>query len=190
MTRNIHDRARELIALAGAGAVDRDRDRDRDGDEGRDLAGEQQTWVLAHLQECAACRDYQEAAGRAVRAVRSQPLAAGSALVRATQMRVRARALELRQQQERMWLVCLSCLSVGLSAAITTPLFWRAFAWMGAWAGVSNWVWQSGFTFFWMAPALVASVLLLARGTHLSSNGGVATAEQQPLSSDGEQQWR
>jgi predicted anti-sigma-YlaC factor YlaD len=166
MTRNIHDRARELIALAGA------LDRDRDRDEGRDLADEQQqTWLLAHLQECAACRDYQEAAGRAVRAVRSQPLAADSALVRATQMRVRARALELRQQQERMWLVCLSCLFVGLSAAITTPLFWRAFAWMGAWAGVSNWVWQSGFTFFWVAPALVASALLLARGTHLSSNG-------------------
>jgi predicted anti-sigma-YlaC factor YlaD len=166
MTRNIHDRARELIALAGA------LDRDRDRDEGRDLADEQQqTWLLAHLQECAACRDYQEAAGRTVRAVRSQPLAADSALVRATQMRVRARALELRQQQERMWLVCLSCLFVGLSAAITTPLFWRAFAWMGAWAGVSNWVWQSGFTFFWVAPALVASALLLARGTHLSSNG-------------------
>jgi predicted anti-sigma-YlaC factor YlaD len=162
MTQSEHDRARALIALAGA--------RDRDSA----VASEEQTWLLAHLQECAACREYEEAAGRAVRALRSQPLAADSALVRATQMRVRARALELGRQRERFWLVCLSCSFVGISAAITTPLFWRAFEWMGAWAGVSSWVWQAGFAFFWIAPSLVAGALLLGRGTHLSglsSNG-------------------
>jgi len=158
MTRNAHDEARELIAL------------------GESLSDAQQTWLRAHLQECVACHDHAEAAGRVVRALRSQPLAADSALVRATQMRVRSRALELRQQQERIWLVCLSCLFVGISAAITTPLFWRAFAWMGAWAGVSSWVWQAGFTFFWISPALVVSALLLARGTHWTHNA--------------EQQWR
>jgi len=170
MTRSEHDRARELIALAGA--------RDRDNDN--DLASGQRAWLLAHLQACADCREYEEAAGRAVRALRSQPLAADPALVRATQMRVRARALELRRQRERTWLVCLSCSFVGISAAITTPLFWQAFEWMGAWAGVSNWVWQAGFAFFWIAPALVAGALLLGRGTHLSGA---------QLSSN-EQQWR
>jgi len=95
-------------------------------------------------------------------------LVAGSGLVQAWQMRVRSRALELRQQQERMWLVCMSCLFVGLSAAITTPLFWRAFEWMGTRAGVSSPVWQVGFAFFWTVPALVVSALLLARGTHLT----------------------
>jgi predicted anti-sigma-YlaC factor YlaD len=160
MKLSAHDKARQLIALAGA----------RNRETNNDLAQEQQqAWLLAHLQECTACRDYEEAAGRAVRALRSQPLAADAALVRATQMRVRARALELRQKQERFWLVCLSCSFVGISAAITTPLFWRAFAWMGVWAGVSSWVWQAGFAFFWIAPALVASALLLARGNHLTS---------------------
>ncbi len=105
--------------------------------------------------------------------MRSQPLAADSALVWATRMRVRARAVELRQREERMWLVCLACLFVGLSAALTTPLFWRAFEWMGVWAGVSSWVWQAGFTFFWIAPALVVGALLLARGTHLANNGEI-----------------
>jgi predicted anti-sigma-YlaC factor YlaD len=160
MTRSVHERARELIALAGA----------------EDLSDGQQTCLRAHLQECVACRDYEEAAGRVVRALRSQPLAADSALVRATQMRVRSRALELRQQRERMWLVCASCLFVGLSAAITTPLFWRTFEWMGAWAGVSSSVWQLGFALFWIVPTLVVSALLLARGTHLTH--------------DGEKQWR
>jgi predicted anti-sigma-YlaC factor YlaD len=155
MTRSEHERAQELIALAG----------------GESAPDEQQIWLRAHLQECATCREYAEAAGWVVRALRSQPLAADSALVRATQMRVRSRAVELRQQQERVWLVGVSCLFVGLSAAITTPLFWRVFEWMGATAGVSNWVWQASFTFVWIVPALVVSTLLLARGTHLVNNG-------------------
>ena len=152
MMRNVHDEARELISLGEA------------------LPEEQQARLRAHLQECADCREYEEAAGRMVRGLRSQPLAADSTLVRETQLRVRARALELRQQRERRWLVCLSCLFVGLSAAITTPLLWRGFEWVGAWAGVSKWVWEAGFSYFWIAPALAVSVLLAAHGTHLTNN--------------------
>ena len=62
--------------------------------------------------------------------------------------------------------MCLSCLFVGLSATITTPFFWRAFQWIGSWAGVSNWIWQAGFVSFWIVPALVVSALLMARGSH------------------------
>ncbi len=153
MKSNSHDEARRLIVL------------------GDDLADTQRAWLQTHLQECADCREYAEAAGRTVRAVRSQPLAADSSLVRITQMRVRSRALELRQHQERMWLVRTACALVGLSAAISTPLFWRAFAWMGEWAGASSWAWQSGFAFFWIVPALVVSAFLLARGTHWTHNG-------------------
>lgn len=154
MSRSVHEQARELIA-AGA----------------QDLPAEQQGWLRRHLRECAECRDYTEAAGRVVDALRGQPLAADSALVEATQLRVRSRALELRQRQQRTWLVCLSCLLVGLSATITTPLLWGAFAWLGSWAGVASWVWQASFTVFWMAPALAVSLFLLAHGTHLSNNG-------------------
>jgi predicted anti-sigma-YlaC factor YlaD len=153
MTRDPHDDARELIAL------------------GRGLSDAQQTRLRAHLDECEACRHYAEAADGVVRALRSMPLAADSRLVRATQMRVRFHASRLRETRERMWLVAMACLGVGLSATLTVPLLWRLFAWMGAWAGVSNWVWQAGFAFFWIAPALAVSALLLARGTHLSSNG-------------------
>ncbi len=152
MTRDTHDQARELIAL------------------GEGLSDAQQAWLRAHLQECVACRDYEEAVGRVVRGLRSQPLAADSRLVRATQMRVRFHASRLREARERVWLVGMACLGVGLSATLTVPVLWRLFAWMGAWAGVSSWVWQAGFTFFWIAPALVVSALLLARGTHLTNN--------------------
>lgn len=153
MTRDAHDEARELIAL------------------GESLSDAQQAWLRSHLDECEACRHYAEAAGRVVRALRSQPLAADSRLVRATQMRVRFHASRLRETRERLWLVGMACLGVGLSATLTVPFLWRLFAWMGERAGVSTLVWQTGFMFFFIAPALVVSGLLLARGTHLGNNG-------------------
>ena len=153
MTRNVHDEARELMAV------------------GNGLPDSQQVWLRAHLDECEPCRDYFEAANGVVRTLRSLPLAADARLVRATQMRVRFHASRLRETRERMWLVGMACLGVGLSAALTIPLLWRLFAWMGEQAGVSALVWQTSFMFFFIAPALVVSVLLLARGTHLTDNG-------------------
>ncbi len=148
MTRNAHDKARELIAL------------------GDGLSPAQQAWLRSHLSECDACRNYAEAAKEMARALRSLPLAADSRLVRATQMRVRFHAYRLHQARQRMWLVGMACLAVGLSATVTVPFLWRLFAWLGAWAGVSTVLWQASFIFFFFAPALVVSVLLLARGTH------------------------
>jgi len=153
MTRDAHDEARQLLAL------------------GEGLADAQQLWLRAHLNECEECRNYGEATNNVVRALRSQPLAADSRLVRATQMRVRFHAARLRESRERMWLVGMACLGVGLSATLTIPFLWRLFAWMGERAGVSTLVWQAGFMFFFIAPALVVSVLLLARGTHLTYDG-------------------
>ncbi len=150
MMRNTHDEAREWIAL------------------GDGLSDAQQIALGKHLNECDACRNYQEAASQVVRALRSEPIAADSRLVRATQMRVRFHAARLREARERMWLVGMACVGVGVSTALTAPLLWRLFAWMGEQAGVSNSVWQAGFAFFCVVPALAASVLLLARGTHLS----------------------
>lgn len=152
MIRDTHEQARALIVLGEA------------------LPDTEQAWLRAHLAECEACRDYAESAGDVVRALRSVTLAADSRLVRATQMRVRFHANRLRETRERMWLLGIACLGVGLSATLTAPLLWRLFAWMGAWAGVSNWVWESGFAFCWIAPALVVSALFLVRGTHLASD--------------------
>ena len=153
MTRNAHDEARELIAL------------------GEGLLDAQQAWLRAHLNECEACRHYAEGANEVVRTLRSLPFAADSRLVRATQMRVRFHASRLRETRERMWLVGMACLGVGLSATLPVPVLWRLFAWMGEWAGVSTLVWQAGFMFFFIAPALAVSALLVARGTHLTNSG-------------------
>ena len=64
-----------------------------------------------------------------------------------------------------------SCALVGLSAALTTSLAWREFAWAGSWAGVAEPVWQTGLLLFWIAPALLVSALLMAHGSYLGDNG-------------------
>jgi hypothetical protein len=154
MTRTIHDEARELIAL------------------GEGLSDAQQTWLRAHLHECEACRDYAEAANGVVHALRSVPLAADSRLVRATQMRVRSRALEMQRQQERRWVICVCCVAVTLGTAFTTALLWRGFAWMGEQTRLPGPVWQIGLVAASLMPAIVAGILLLAWGTYLADHNG------------------
>lgn len=157
MNRDPHQQARELISW---------------GSEG--LSDSQQTWLHTHLDECAPCRDYARVAEQFVRSLRSVPLAADSSLVRTTQMRVRLHAQQLLQRQERLWLVWMSCIVVGLSAAITTPILWRGFEWIGEWARVSSPVWQVGFMVFWISPALAAGMIFLARGVYLSDTNGTS----------------
>ena len=154
MTQSSHDEVRRLIATSAT-----------------DLSEAQQALLNGHLQDCGPCRDYAAATAEIVRAVRGVPLAADPRLVRNTQARVRARAVALRKRQQWQTLVALACPLVGLSAAITTPLVWRAFQWMGTYAGLSKPLWQVAFAFYWIVPALLVSVLLLLRGTHLADNG-------------------
>jgi predicted anti-sigma-YlaC factor YlaD len=152
MTRNVHDEARQLISL------------------GTDLSDAQQSQLRKHLDECADCRKYRDSTGHVIRGLRSLPLAADARLVRATQMRVRFHASRMQEARQRLWFVGMACLGVGLSATLTAPFLWRMFTWIAASAGVSNPVWQeAGFALFWIAPALVVGLLLLARGAHLSN---------------------
>jgi predicted anti-sigma-YlaC factor YlaD len=154
MTRNPHNEARELIA------------------GGKGLSEAQQTWLRAHLHECEACCDYVEASNSVMRALRSLPLAADSRLVRATQVRVRSRAVELQRQQERRWVICICCAAVTLGTAFTSAVLWRGFAWMGQQAQLPAQVWQIGLMTFSLMPAIVAGILLLARGTYLADHNG------------------
>ena len=156
MTRDLHQQAREWIALAGIDA----------------FSEAQQSQLQAHLRECEHCRQYAEDASYVVRSLRSLPMAATPALVRRTQARVRQHAQLLRQHRERLWMVGVACAGIGFSAAVTIPLMWKVFAWLGTWAGVSSPVWETGFGVFVIAPALLVSVLLLARGTHATDDAG------------------
>jgi hypothetical protein len=87
-------------------------------------------------------------------------------------MRVRSRALELQRRQERLWVICVCCVAVTLVTAFTTAVLWRGFAWMGQQARLPSPVWQIGLMALDLMPAIVAGILLLARGTYLADHNG------------------
>ncbi len=146
-----HERARQLIALAGPGTLAAD----------SELSSN--VWLAAHLESCAACRNFAENAAETVHSLRAIPVAAGRSLVLTTQMRVRHRALELRRHRERLWLVAVSCTVVTFGALLSTFALWRGFEWLGTRAQLAAPVWQVAFLSFCMMPALVAAILLLAK---------------------------
>jgi predicted anti-sigma-YlaC factor YlaD len=156
MNTEPHERARELIALSSPEA----------------LSAADQSWLRAHLETCASCRTFAENAGQTIRGLRAIPIAAERSLVATTQMRVRQRALELQRERERMWVVAVSCTVVTLCALLSAVVLWRGFAWLGARAQLAAPVWQVGFLVFYVMPALIAGILLLARGTHLADHTG------------------
>jgi predicted anti-sigma-YlaC factor YlaD len=153
-----HERARELIALAGS--------------ESLSVADAQSSnaWLATHLETCASCRVFAENAAETIRGLRAIPIAAERSLVSTTQMRVRQRALELQRQRERLWLVSISCTAVTLCALLSTVALWRGFAWLGERAELAPSVWQVGFLVFCVMPALLVGILLLAKGTHFDRN--------------------
>lgn len=153
MIRNVHDEACALIGLGGT------------------ISDTQQDWLRKHLEQCEACRLYLQVVNDVVGALRSVPISADSRLVRASQMRVRFHARSLRDMRQRVWLIGMAGLGVGLSAALTAPILWSVFAWIGQMAGVPNLVWQASFLFFFAMPGVIVALLLIARGAHPIESG-------------------
>jgi predicted anti-sigma-YlaC factor YlaD len=149
-----HERAQLMIALSGP--------------EG--LSGGEQSWLALHLESCPSCREFAEHLRETIRSLRGIPVTANGPLVSKTQMRVRQRAEELQRQQERLWVICACCAAMTLSTAVTTMALWRGFAWMGQQARLSAPAWEGGFVVFSLMPAVLAGVLLLARGTFLADH--------------------
>lgn len=151
MKADLHERARLLIALSGPDEV----------------CSAEQSWLAAHLESCVSCREFAENSRKTVRSLRATPIAAGASLVSTTQMRVRQRAYELQRQQERLWVIVVCCGAVTLCTAFTTAVLWCGFAWIGQQARLSAPVWEACFVIFCLMPAILAGILLLARGTYL-----------------------
>jgi predicted anti-sigma-YlaC factor YlaD len=148
-----HERARELIAIAGPLSAQTSSD----------------AWLAAHLETCDSCRAFAENVAVTIHGLRSIPIAAQRSLVTTTQMRVRERARELQRHRERMWLVSISCTAVTLCALFSTVAMWRGFEWLGTRAQLPSSVWQVSFLVFCVLPALVTAILLLARGTQFET---------------------
>lgn len=169
MNSDPHERARLLIAMSG---VERSDSEEFSNAELSclDPSHSEQSWLAAHLESCQPCREFSVNSENTIRSLRGVPFAATGALVSRTQMRVRQRAEELQRQQERLWVVCACCAAVTLCTAVSTALLWRGFAWIGQQARFSAPVWESGFAVFYLTPAVLVGILLLARGTYLADH--------------------
>lgn len=148
MTRIDHERARELMLDARIDAI----------------TPADTRWLQSHLAECAACSQASASLDNAVGALRMPAVMASSSLVRSTQTRVRARAVELNAHAAAMRPLWVAVALVCATAVLTTPLLWAAFAWLGAVFSLSSFEWRTGFLFAWFTPTLAASFLLIASG--------------------------
>lgn len=140
---NAHDRARDLIA-AGSGS------------------DAQRSWLEQHLAECAPCAAFARLAASATTAVRSQAVIAPPAVVRATHLLIRARALQLQEMQARMRVMWIGIAIGILIGIVTTPLLWLFAAWVGRTYSLSPLAWQAGFVLLWFIPASFAAAVALA----------------------------
>ena len=131
---------------------------------GLELSERDSGFLQRHLATCPGCSDQSQLINNTVHVMRSDVVYAYPAMVRATQMRVRARAAEMRQQQEAMrplWIS--SALALGW-AVVSMPLLWQGFAWFGGINHLPDLVWQTGFSVMALAPlAAVGTVGLASR---------------------------
>jgi hypothetical protein len=118
-------------------------------------------WLEAHLAECRECADFAETLQLTTQAMRNAPVLASSSLVNATKARVRTRAAELQDQQNRYLLIGISfCLGLLWSAG-STFLGWKLSGWMAERFHVTAWVIGAGFVLFWLLPAIAMAVVLV-----------------------------
>ena len=161
MSSGLHERARQMIALSGSESASTP-----------ELAHDDRVWLRSHLESCPPCREFAESAGRTIQALRNIPLTVSGGLVSTTQMRVHQRAQEMRRQRERLWMVCVCCAAVTTSTAVTTAMLWHGFEWIGRQTQLSAPVWEGSFVVFYLMPAVLVGILLLAQGTYLADHNG------------------
>jgi anti-sigma factor RsiW len=143
MNANNHQRAEHLIAQERV--------------EG--ISPSEREWLQQHLQECAPCAELARATEQALRSLRALSVPLPAALASRTQLRVRLRAQEMRQNPS--WLVWAACGVSWAFGAATSPYVWRALQWLGHRIGAPDLLWQMGFAFWWALPAIVVAVVLL-----------------------------
>lgn len=134
---------------------------------GAALADPDAAWLRQHIQDCEQCAREAESAPWVkdeLRAAASQCVATRS-LVHATQARVRERAAEMGQQEERMAPLWIAVTLAALWAALSAPFVWKGMEYLGHRAELSALVWQTAAVFVWLMPTgLITALALLSRG--------------------------
>ena len=126
------------------------------------LAAEENAWLERHLAECADCSEYAFACEGVGELLRSVAVTASPALVSSTQLRLHARAEQLRDQQARLFLIALSFCVGALASAASAFMWWRFGGWVIARLGLPESILAPGVLVVWLLPAVLVAVLMLA----------------------------
>ncbi len=156
MSEDVHQRAGRLIAA----------------DRVEGLTADERSWLDEHLERCAGCAARARATEEALRAFCAVSVPVHPALVSATQQRLRLRARELAEQRARMRALWIACAGSWILGAVSAPLLWRAFAWVGRSLALPDILWEVSFAFWWFTPAaVVGGVLTWWRSRVARENG-------------------
>ncbi len=150
-TPNIHAQVREIMLQSRAERWAR--------------TAEQEELLQAHVAECRECAHQKlaiEASLLEVQAV-SASIAASASLVRSTQLRVRARAQELKKQKEFMLPLWIAAMLAFLWAGAAMPFLWQGFRWLGQNSNLPDAMWISGFVIMCLTPAAAVGTIALTR---------------------------
>ncbi len=144
MTSRDHERAIDLISRRNV--------------EG--IHDSEASWLETHLEECSSCSLYATSLSTASRVLRSMPVMASPSLVTTTQARLRARALQMRERESRMFLIGISfCLGM-LSSTASAWLWWKAGNWLVQLVGLPESIVAPGVVVFWLLPSIAIAMLL------------------------------
>jgi hypothetical protein len=146
MTNHDHERAIDLITRHGIEEV---------------AAGDLE-WLQSHLATCSECTRYADDFDNTGRLLRAVAVTAGPRLVASTQQRLRARAMEMREQQTRMVLIAISFCIGAMSSAGSAWLWWKFGGWVVERLGLSVSIVAPGIFLFLLLPAVVIAALMLA----------------------------
>ena len=136
----------------------------------REISAEDRGWLESHLRDCAECNAQDASIDSVIGEMRSLPVLANSTLVRATQLRVRARARELHQQQENMRPLWVACAIAFAWAVVATPFLWQGLSWLGHANRLPDIVWQSGFFAMTLMPIAAVGTIGLANRFHRTAS--------------------
>lgn len=125
------------------------------------LSSADQSWLDAHLRECADCAHEVATTRELLNALRTVPVTVPGDLAARTQLRVRLRAQQTAAASSSnalLWIVTAASWLLGIFSA---PLVWRGFAWVGERANLPKPVLEFGFVLWWAVPALIAVGVVL-----------------------------
>ncbi|MCU1286829.1 MAG: hypothetical protein JWO13_3179 [Acidobacteriales bacterium] len=128
--------------------------------------GSQREWLASHLNGCADCTVQHETILQAAADMRMAAfsMTANPQLVRATQLRVRARAMEMRQQQNNLRPLWISCVLACAWAVISVPFLYQGFEWLGHNANMPSIVWQTCFVIMTLMPIAAVGTIAISNG--------------------------